>query len=519
MRTFARYNPQNNCDPQDSGFQQIEDLATSYWLSETLFAAVELGIFTFFEPHGMTLEELSRRLRIKKEPLARFLNALCQTGLIGRAEKIYFNSLASARYLVSGNPDYMGDSVLWRKELRQPWAGLRDCLKKGGRKDFLPSSQDKEIKKRRRQYMRAMDAAARGKIKVILPLLGSFPLEGEMLDVGCGSGAISAGFLEHAPSLKATLMDLPEILELTGKMMHEKKRASLCPANVLAPWPFEAERFSLIVLSNIIHAYSKKELSHIIENAARCLSEKGLLIIHDFFHEHRPDKASLFDLNMFINTFNGMVFSYDALKKELEDTGLSVAGLAPLESDTALVFASKDLISLQKLCLDKTSGLINRILAIGFRNAVSIRASDIHIPGWTNLKCRYGCAHYGKKPNCPPNSITEEETKALINDCRTALLLEGEPPSRDFQLKVLKAEKEAFNSGFYKAFSFWAGPCSLCSSCKTKCVKIKDPDMIRPSMEGAGIDVFETVKRAGIKLKTLRGKDEYAKYFALLLLE
>jgi hypothetical protein len=38
-------------------------------------------------------------------------------------------------------------------------------------------------------------------------------------------------------------------------------------------------------------------------------------------------------------------------------------------------------------------------------------------------------------------------------------------------------------------------------------------------MEGAGIDVFATARRAGLTLRTLREKGEYVRYFALLLLE
>jgi hypothetical protein len=38
-------------------------------------------------------------------------------------------------------------------------------------------------------------------------------------------------------------------------------------------------------------------------------------------------------------------------------------------------------------------------------------------------------------------------------------------------------------------------------------------------MEGAGIDVFETVKRAGLGVRTLDEEDAFVKYFALILLE
>jgi len=38
-------------------------------------------------------------------------------------------------------------------------------------------------------------------------------------------------------------------------------------------------------------------------------------------------------------------------------------------------------------------------------------------------------------------------------------------------------------------------------------------------MEGAGIDVYETVRRAGIGLRTLDSRSGFVKYFGLLLVE
>ena len=90
-----------------------------------------------------------------------------------------------------------------------------------------------------------------------------------------------------------------------------------------------------------------------------------------------------------------------------------------------------------------------------------------------------------------------------------------------FQSMVLDAEREAFLAGFHKAFAYWAGPCALCATCTVDapdgtCRNTRDA---RPSMEGAGIDVFETARRAGLNLRILRDKGDYVRYFALLLLE
>jgi predicted metal-binding protein len=83
---------------------------------------------------------------------------------------------------------------------------------------------------------------------------------------------------------------------------------------------------------------------------------------------------------------------------------------------------------------------------------------------------------------------------------------------------VLQAERAAFKAGYYKAFAMWAGPCSICVECNGvgACLNSKNA---RPSMESSGIDVFATVRRAGIPLATLPEPDDYVKYFGILLLE
>ena len=509
---------------QRPGFQHIEDLATAYWLSECLFAAVEMNIFGLIDTRSKSVGELAKKLGAGREELSRFLSSLCQLGLIFNSEDgLYFNSREASRYLVPGKKDYQGASVLWRKELGPRWAGLKDRIL-GEKKKKKKSPPDNGPQKRKiERYIRAMDCVARVKAEDILDILGPLPAEGEILDTGAGSGAISAVLLDRAPKLRATLMDIRQVSGLTRRMMEQrglKNRINVRPANILDPWPFDAgqKNFRMVILSNIIHVYSQKELPHILGNAARCLAKDGLLLIHDFFPEHYPTKAGLFDLNMLLNTYNGRVFQSEDVRKRLLGMGLSVTGLIPLPSDTALLAASKDPAVLSRLRPDPVSILAAKIKGLGFKNAVPVRSKDVHIPGWTKLRCRYGCENFGAAL-CPPKAPGYEETKNLIRRCSKALLLEGEPPTRDFQLMVLKAEKEAFVSGFYKVFSLWAGPCAICSPCK-KNKKCKKPNYRRPSMEGAGIDVFETVRRAGLDpLRTLAERDEFVRYFALIILE
>ena len=513
-------------NPQDSGPQYLEDLATGYWFSEVLFTAVELDVFNQLEPEGMTTAEIAEALDMPPSGLERFLQALGVIGLIVSDGERYFNTKLSSDYLVVGKSDYQGDSILWRKGLREGWQNLAENLKAGGRVNFPVDEEDPEqFAGRIRKYINAMDNIAITKVAEILPFFEGLELKGELLDVGTGSGAIAGGFLENFPNLSATLVDIQEVLNYTRELMEKKgfgKRVYYMPTNILEPWSAAKEGFDLVILSNIIHAYSEEEIPLILDRASKRLKAGGIMVIHDFFPEHFSAKAALLDLNMFINTYNGRIFSGNWVREQLAMSKLYTTELIPLATDTALIFASRDEKTLASLRLDDETRLIARIKAMGFGEVLPIATKNIHVSDWTDLRCQYGCDRYGQG-HCPPNSPSPQKTRDVLRDFSHALLLEGEPPGRVFQTRVLDAEKEAFLSGFHKAFAYWAGPCVLCSTCAVNttngegtCRNTRDA---RPSMEGAGIDVYETVRRAGLDLRTLRNKGEFVRYFALLLLE
>ncbi|HWP97964.1 MAG TPA: class I SAM-dependent methyltransferase [Syntrophomonadaceae bacterium] len=344
------------CDSQEAGPQYLEDLATGYWYSEVLFAAVEMKIFTFLESKGKAIDELAGMLKLNPQGLERFLNSLCTMSLLNRDGTHFFNTELATKYLVETSDSYQGESILWRKHLCSNWQGLSECLKAGGRVNFAPIHEEpKKLAARTRKYIRAMDCVAKTKVQEILPFFKDYAMQGEILDVGAGSGAITAGFLKQFPAMTATLMDLPDVLDFARELMEEQglaERISYCQANILESWPVDKERYSLIILSNIIHAYSNEEIPDILDKASECLKPEGLLMIHDFFLEHFREKAVLFDLNMFMNTYNGMVYSEKWVGDQLVLRKLYRTGLIPLTTDTAVIFAAKTEKSMEHLCFD-----------------------------------------------------------------------------------------------------------------------------------------------------------------------
>jgi len=169
----------------------------------------------------------------------------------------------------------------------------------------------------------------------------------------------------------------------------------------------------------------------------------------------------------------------------------------------------------------------------------SINPNEVVVGNWVRLKCQYGCPSYGKKLSCPPYSPTPEETRKVLEEYSKAYLIGysgsifkeyGEEKVSEVFPKALKRirksilelEKHAFLSGYYKSFTYgFCGPCTLCKECSAEDggITCKLPKDSRPSMEAAGMDVFKTVRNAGLELEVQieRNQDDLGMYTLLLL--
>jgi len=176
--------------------------------------------------------------------------------------------------------------------------------------------------------------------------------------------------------------------------------------------------------------------------------------------------------------------------------------------------------------------LIASSLDLGANSAKIISANDVYVEQWVRYKCQYGCGGYARYFTCPPYAPTPNETRKMLEAYNQALLIEFSIKSGDKQPNVheimFELERQAFLSGFYKAFAFAAGPCRHCESCAAKDIinpslfskgMCKNSGKARPSMEACGIDVYQTARKAGYEIDVIRNLKDCFKRFGLLALD
>lgn len=107
--------------------------------------------------------------------------------------------------------------------------------------------------------------------------------------------------------------------------------------------------------------------------------------------------------------------------------------------------------------LNKLDQLYNRALELGVQGAKLIETSSVTVGEWVQWKCKYGCPLYNKDGLHPPFAPSAEETKKVLKEYHTALLLTG-PDGSNLSRHAVQLEHEAYFMGYYKAFAMLSLP-------------------------------------------------------------
>lgn len=176
--------------------------------------------------------------------------------------------------------------------------------------------------------------------------------------------------------------------------------------------------------------------------------------------------------------------------------------------------------------------LTDKAKAKGASSVKLISTADVFVEDYVRQKCQYGCKMFGIRLTCPPYTPVPDETREWLRNYKKALLIEfsgmrKEDEQRQVHEIGVELERDAFLSGLYRPLILVSGPCRYCTPCvaeqaadrgtmtKANC---KFPMKARPSMESVGIEVYKTVRKAGLKVDIVKGGEPY-KSFLLLLLE
>jgi predicted nicotinamide N-methyase len=146
-----------------------------------------------------------------------------------------------------------------------------------------------------------------------------------LLDVGAASGTYTIAFLKKIKKLKATMFDLPDVIDLAKKRI---KKEGLCSRVNFTPGDFYTTNFQkghdLVWASAIIHQNSRDQNIEFFKKCYNALLPKGKIWLRDHIMDKArtaPKGGAIFAINMLVSTPSGSTYTFDEVASDLISAG------------------------------------------------------------------------------------------------------------------------------------------------------------------------------------------------------
>jgi precorrin-6B methylase 2 len=292
--------------------ESILKSAQGFMENRILLSAAELNLFTILRIHPLTADEINEKTGGDSRSLTMLLDALVATGYLVKQGQKYCCEESAARFLTADSPDSILPMVRHMASLWHRWSSLTDIVRgiEGSKEEFRFSRNPDEL----RAFIGAMHVVSADSSKALL-------------DIGGGSGSYTIAFLRAVPGMKATLFDLPEVIEMARERLTAE---GLLDRTTLVAGNFHTQELpegnDLALISAIIHSNSPEQNLDLYGKVFRSLNPGGRILIRD--HVMEPDRAhprsgALFAINMLVGTEGGGTYTYKEIEDDLTTAGFT----------------------------------------------------------------------------------------------------------------------------------------------------------------------------------------------------
>jgi len=312
----------------------ILQTAFAFWSSKVLLTAVSFGVFTKLGNRQFTGAELGAELGLHPRGIGDFFDALVAMKFLDRQgdgpEAKYSNTPASALYLDSGSPRYVGGIlVMLNERLFKFWNDLPEALRTGRPQNEAKHGQKGMFEElyeelpRLEQFMGAMTGLSRMNFEAFAMRFDFSPFK-TMCDVGGATGLLSIEVARKHPHLQCISFDLPPVEPIARKHI---AAAGLNDRITTASGDFFKDalpKADLITMGMILHDWNLEKKMHLIRAAYDALPPGGALVaIEALIDDARRENVFglLMSLNMLIEFGEAFDYSGVDFRKWCQEVG------------------------------------------------------------------------------------------------------------------------------------------------------------------------------------------------------
>jgi len=300
---------------------RVMQLSSAYWQSKVLHTAVRLDLFTQLKDRSATAPELAETCKADRRGMEILLVALVSLDILSQEEGYYQNTPLSSTFLVKGSSRYQGGIVSMFDSWYAAWGDLHDAVTKGRPVVDKPHDQGQEAL---RNYIYGMHYRAMAQGDLLAKEI-DFSGRKRLLDVAGGPGTFCIKFCQKNPELSATVLDLPQTLEITTEIVASfgmQDRIARKPGNYLTG-EF-GDGYDAVLLSSMFNQESPEVDRQILSKAFKALEVGGLVLVQDQMLNREktgPLLSALIGVNQLIHTPGGAAYSEKEVGAWMEAVG------------------------------------------------------------------------------------------------------------------------------------------------------------------------------------------------------
>ena len=324
--------------------ESIMKSARGFMASRILLSGAELDLFTLLANKSMTAGEIADKKGINLRGATILLDALAALGFLIKENGYYHLEPSVGALLSSDSPNSVLPMILHAATLWQTWTQLTDIV--SGRK--TPGLEKKGAlgDENYKAFIGAMHVVASRFAPDVVAAINPGNAR-RLIDVGGGSGTYTLAFLQACPDMKATLFDLPKVIELARKRVQD---AGLNDRVTLVPGDFYQDVLpaghDIALLSAIIHQNSLAQNTALFHKVYQALTPGGRIIVRDHVmsaDRTQPLEGAVFAVNMLAGTPGGGTYTFNEIQAGLRDAGFTGVKLIQTRGMFSLVEGIKHL--------------------------------------------------------------------------------------------------------------------------------------------------------------------------------
>jgi len=307
-------------DPIRKAVERLMKLARGFMDSQVVFEANEAGVFPLLEnPH--TPEEVASMAGWDPRATRMLLGGLLAVGLVEKDGDTYRNSEIASLCLVPGRPGYQGHILRHHHHISHQWARMGESLRSG---TGIRADETDRSPEELRAFILGMSDVAKFSAGQVLEILDLSPYR-RLLDLAGGPATYTMAFLEAHADMRATLFDLPEVIEIAREQVEAGEladRVAFLPGDLTTDQ--YGAGYDLVFISNIIHSFSPEANKEMVRKCHDALDPGGTLVIKDFLVDNDrsgPAFGLTFALNMLVGTCEGDTYTFADVEEWTREAG------------------------------------------------------------------------------------------------------------------------------------------------------------------------------------------------------